>query len=176
VHRAVQARSWPMQTPCAAHPGTRQVEACSRDKKCDIHRRTSRTRIPRYLWQEAADQDDLAKREPVGEPAARLQRVRPRLARRERARLQHGRPSVAKQERVRLQVARPQRARPQPGKPQPGKPQPGRPSLASRERVRLEVARQQCAKPQPGRVSVAHRQPAGQQSERRQQVARWRLA
>src|SRR5438045_1923245 len=45
VHRAVQARSWPMQTPCAAHPGTRQVEACSRDKKCDIHRRTSRTSI-----------------------------------------------------------------------------------------------------------------------------------
>src|SRR5207302_1910402 len=45
VHRAVQARSWPMQTPCAAHPGTRQVEACSRDKKCDIRRRTSRTSI-----------------------------------------------------------------------------------------------------------------------------------
>ena len=45
MHRAVQARSWPMQTPCAAHPGTRQVEACSRDKKCDIHRRTSRTSI-----------------------------------------------------------------------------------------------------------------------------------
>ena len=39
MHRAVQAKSWPMQTPCAAHPGTRQVEACSRDKKCDIHRR-----------------------------------------------------------------------------------------------------------------------------------------
>src|SRR6266480_4197520 len=34
-----------MQTRCAAHPGTRQVEACSRDKKCDIHRRTSRTSI-----------------------------------------------------------------------------------------------------------------------------------
>ena len=45
MHRAVQARSWPMQTPCAAHPGTRQVGACSRDKKCDIHRRTSRTSI-----------------------------------------------------------------------------------------------------------------------------------
>ena len=42
MHRAVQARSWPMQTPCAAH---RQVEACSRYKKCDIHRRTSRTSI-----------------------------------------------------------------------------------------------------------------------------------
>src|SRR6266480_2390380 len=34
-----------MQTRCAAHPGTRQVEACSRDKKCDMHRRTSRTSI-----------------------------------------------------------------------------------------------------------------------------------
>src|SRR5436190_116350 len=34
-----------MQTPCAAHPGTRQVEACSRYKKYDIHRRTSRTSI-----------------------------------------------------------------------------------------------------------------------------------
>src|SRR5205814_780145 len=45
VHRAVQARSWPMQTPCAAHPGTRQVEACSRDKKCHTLRRISRKSI-----------------------------------------------------------------------------------------------------------------------------------
>ena len=149
MHRAVQARRWPMQTPCAAHPGTRQVEAYSRDKKCDIHRRTSRTRIPRDLWQEAADQDDLAKREPVGQPVARLQRVRPPPARRERARLQHGRPSVAKQERVRLQVARPQRARPQPGRlsvahRQPARQQSERGQQVARWRLTLQpLARQE---------------------------------
>jgi Histone H1-like nucleoprotein HC2 len=102
VHRAVQARSWPTQTPCAAH---RQVEACSRDKKYDIHPRTSRTSITEGF---------MARSRRPGRPrktGARKIAARKTIGRKTGARKTAGRKTAARKTAARKTVARKSGAR-----------------------------------------------------------------
>ncbi len=152
MHRAVQARSWPMQTPCAAHPGTRQVEACSRDKKCDTHRRISRKSITEGF---------MARSRRPGRP------------RKTGARRTTRRKAATRKTAARKTGARKTAARKTIGRKTGARKTAGRKTAARKTAARKTIGRTSATRKA---LPVANRQPAGQQSERRQQVARWRLA
>ena len=181
VHRAVQARSADAN-PVRYSPGTRQVEACSRDKKCDIHRRTSRTSItegfmarsrrpgrPRKTGARRTTRRKAATRKTAArKTGARKTAARKTIGRKTGARKTAGRKTAARKTAARKTITRKSAARKAGGRQTTvrktaARKTIGRKSVTRKTAVRKKTAGRKITTPSKarGRKTVARRTPNG---------------